>query len=1081
MKKTNYTKKLKGFSFSQLSRCILLALIFGAVSIMSTNAQTMPATQSLPYSQDFASLTGVTPAYPAGWQAWQVSAAAPSSTGRTGVPASDKSISVGTAASTSSGAYDFNGKIGFLSVASSDVALCLAVNTTGKSNIKITFDAMTIRNLYTGSSNYSNGLVLQYRVGTGSTLFTNLTYSPAEYITGTTTQTTAVTTGINIVTGLNAFLPAACENQSVVQIRWIYRNAAGTSGSRPSVALDNVTVDQVPVTFTSGWPKAETPTASGFTAKSNINTPGTTYFVVLASGASAPTAAQVKAGQDASGTAVSANEKGTITNTAASTEYVAAVSGLLGNTTYDVYYIAEGNSGLSIQSTPQKVTVTTIGSAIEPTITNPTAASITSVDAILGGEITSDGGSAITERGTVWKATTGVTIDDNKLAEGLTTTGIFSRSRTALPSKTQIYYKAYAVNAIGTKLTDEASFFTKAVEPISAVGSFAANTIADNYTSVDLSWTAAEGADGYIILKRDGASAPGTAPSDLTNYTIGNSIGTGTVVAIVSSGATTSQVISGLVSGSQYTFRIYSFGYDGANAATMNYTPIGLSVTATATLLVPAPTTYTWNQTGTASWTTASNWTPTRTTPYSNDKLQINGGGSVVLTDVPTQTIAQLSITNNSTVELQSATASTLTIGGETGTDLTLSVGSTLNVNQANAIVIALLTGTTADIAGTMSYSGGAHKLTAVDASAVAFKTGATFTAGTAFSGNAFGTTGNSSVVFESGSSYIFIAGSNPFGATAPTSAVVFQAGSNYIHKSTGSPSFSNRTYANFELNEATASIVSTSANPVTMENLILTSGSLSLGVTAAFNVKGNISVASGSTLNLNPSTAGTLVFSGTNPQSITNNGILTNNAFSTMSVTNSNPVVFANSFGATLTAATSLPGVLNNSGTFNLSEASTTLSGTINQVVKDASWSAVITAASGASVDINALTMNVTLAGGYSPVKDDVAILINIPSGTVIGDFASLTLPSSFWTKSSTSGMISAKFDNTTSVSNIQIDPTVYVSNGQLIMSEGDVYNTVGKKVASVKSSNDKTAISLRPGIYIVKSDFGSKKVLIK
>ena len=76
---------------------------------------------------------------------------------------------------------------------------------------------------------------------------------------------------------------------------------------------------------------------------------------------------------------------------------------------------------------------------------------------------------------------------------------------------------------------------------------------------------------------------------------------------------------------------------------------------------------------------------------------------------------------------------------------------------------------------------------------------------------------------------------------------------------------------------------------------------------------------------------------------------------------------------------------------------------------------------------------------------------------------------------------MISAKFDNTTYVSNLQTDPTVYVCNRQLIMSEGDVYNSVGKKVASVKSSNDKTAISLRPGIYIVKSDFGSKKVLIK
>jgi len=76
---------------------------------------------------------------------------------------------------------------------------------------------------------------------------------------------------------------------------------------------------------------------------------------VLASGADAPTSAQVKAGQDASGNAVAANEKGSITNTAGASEYVAAVSGLSGNTTYDVYFVAQGNSGMSLQSSPQKV------------------------------------------------------------------------------------------------------------------------------------------------------------------------------------------------------------------------------------------------------------------------------------------------------------------------------------------------------------------------------------------------------------------------------------------------------------------------------------------------------------------------------------------------------------------------------------------------------------------------------------------------------------------------------------------------------------------------------------------------------
>ncbi|MBV5343073.1 hypothetical protein JZU68_05505, partial [bacterium] len=274
----------------------------------------------------------------------------------------------GTAASTSSGAYDFNGKIGFLSTAGSDVVLCLALNTTGKSNIKISFDAMTIRNLWDGvtaSSGYQNGLVLQYRVGTGTTVFTNLPYAPAEYLSGSSVQTTAaattaaattvaattvaattvaeaettaVTTGINPVTGLNVFLPAACESQSVVQVRWIYRNVAGgTSGSRPSMALDNIVVNEVPVTFTSGWPKAENATAGGFTAKSNINTPGTSYFVVLESGANMPTAAQIKAGQDANASAVAVNKKGTITNTNGATEYLAAVTGLSSNTTYDGY------------------------------------------------------------------------------------------------------------------------------------------------------------------------------------------------------------------------------------------------------------------------------------------------------------------------------------------------------------------------------------------------------------------------------------------------------------------------------------------------------------------------------------------------------------------------------------------------------------------------------------------------------------------------------------------------------------------------------------------------------------------------
>jgi hypothetical protein len=558
-----------------------------AISFNTLGQATMPTPQSVPYSQDFSSLTGTgTPAFPAGWQAWQVASAAPSSTGRTSVPTANKGIALGTAASTSSGAYDYTEKIGFLSVASSDVTLCLALNTTGKSNMKVAFDAMTIRNLWDGVSavNYQNGLVLQYRVGTGATLFANLAYVPAEYLTGSTVQTTAVTTGLNPATGLYAYLPAACENQPEIQIRWIYRNVpGGTSGSRPSMALDNIAVVEVPVTFTAEWPKAENLTASGFTAKSNINTPGTTYFVVLASGATEPTAAQVKAGQDATGTSVAENQKGMISSAAGATEYVAAVSGLAGNTAYDVYFVAEGNSGMSLQSSALKVSVTTTASANAPTIVNPTATAITNLKADLGGEITSDGGSAITERGTVWKAAAGVTIDDNKLADASTATGAFSHERTDLPAKTKIYYKAYATNVINTSFTDESYFFTKATEPVVSVSSFAAAEVEGSSTSLLLSWVASTDADGYLILKRDGVTAPGTAPSDLTVYNLGVAIGTGTVAALVTPGSATSELITGLSPNSTYTFRIYPFGYDGENAATMNYAPLSVASTAAGT------------------------------------------------------------------------------------------------------------------------------------------------------------------------------------------------------------------------------------------------------------------------------------------------------------------------------------------------------------------------------------------------------------------------------------------------------------------------------------------------------------------
>ena len=350
--------------------------------------------------------------------------------------------------------------------------------------------------------------------------------------------------------------------------------------------FDNFRVQvNVPVTWTTGWPKVENTTPTGFTAKAKTDVAGTAYYVVLPSGATAPTSAQIKAGQNAAGTAVAANEKGSIVCADAMVEYSSAVTGLLGTTTYNVYFASEDAAGQNLQDTPVKVSATTTASATAPLINEPTVSGITNNSSVLGGNITSDGGSSLTERGTVWKISTGVTIADNKLAEGSTGTGVFTHSRSSLPVKTQIYYKAYASNVIGTTLSSEGNFFTLADEPINQVTNFSANSTSS--TSIDLSWSAAAGADGYIILQKKGSAvAPTGTPVDANVYPVGSSLGNGFVSAYITSGSGTSKTITGLLPTSIYAFIIMAYNSDGVNYQTYNYLST-LAPTASDTTLAP--------------------------------------------------------------------------------------------------------------------------------------------------------------------------------------------------------------------------------------------------------------------------------------------------------------------------------------------------------------------------------------------------------------------------------------------------------------------------------------------------------------
>ncbi|MGC9472003.1 MAG: T9SS type A sorting domain-containing protein [Bacteroidales bacterium] len=90
----------------------------------------------------------------------------------------------------------------------------------------------------------------------------------------------------------------------------------------------------------------------------SLNEPGTVYYVVVADGATAPTAEEVKAGADYGG--VEVLEAGSIDVAEAETEYVETIKGATPETSYDIYVVAEDKaSTTNLQATPVLLEVTT--------------------------------------------------------------------------------------------------------------------------------------------------------------------------------------------------------------------------------------------------------------------------------------------------------------------------------------------------------------------------------------------------------------------------------------------------------------------------------------------------------------------------------------------------------------------------------------------------------------------------------------------------------------------------------------------------------------------------------------------------
>ncbi len=279
--------------FGRITRYLRTAASASSLTLaMLVNAQTNPAPQALPYSEDFSALLHTSTTYPAGWQGWTISTT-PGATFLTTGPTADRALIASSGASTNSGnVHNYNGKIGFLNSGSLDLTTGLALNTTGSANVQIVYDIMTIRNPYDGSANTRiNEVTLQYRVGVAGA-WTTLT--GMEYQNNTTLQTGAgVTTPQNSQTK-TVTLPIACDNQAIVQLRWAQRQVSG-GGARPSFALDNINVTGSALGNTTVAFTAASSTVSEGVGTTNLSlaisnfstTQATTVDVVITAGSAA--------------------------------------------------------------------------------------------------------------------------------------------------------------------------------------------------------------------------------------------------------------------------------------------------------------------------------------------------------------------------------------------------------------------------------------------------------------------------------------------------------------------------------------------------------------------------------------------------------------------------------------------------------------------------------------------------------------------------------------------------------------------------------------------------------------------------
>ena len=136
--------------------------------------------------------------------------------------------------------------------------------------------------------------------------------------------------------------------------------------------------------------------------------------------------------------------------------YASSLTGLTSNTTYHVRAYATNSVGTAYGTDIQ---FTTLGAPTIPAVTTTAVTGITQTSAQSGGNVTSDGGAAVTARGVCWSTAANPTIANSHTNDGAGT-GPYVSSLSGLLPSTTYHARAYATNSVDTAYGSDRSFVT---------------------------------------------------------------------------------------------------------------------------------------------------------------------------------------------------------------------------------------------------------------------------------------------------------------------------------------------------------------------------------------------------------------------------------------------------------------------------------------------------------------------------------------------------------------------------------------------------------------------------------------------